>query len=75
MTLLHAIGHEAVEVFYTFLGTAQQCDDCDTDFHSVKCLLRKLRVIVCQERMLQSRDTCFSPEIKVKVREKVSIVS
>ena len=41
MTLLHVIGQEAVEVYNTFQWTGQECDDCDTDIHSVKCLLLK----------------------------------
>ena len=41
MTMLHVIGQEAVEVYNTFQWTGQECDDCDTDIDSVKCLLRK----------------------------------
>ena len=41
MTLLYVIGHEAVEIYNTFHWTEQECEDCDTGFHSVKCLLRK----------------------------------
>ena len=38
MTLLHVIGQEAVEVYNIFQWTEP---DCDTDCHTVKCLLRK----------------------------------
>lgn len=43
MTLLHVIGHDAVEVFNTFQWTDEECEECDkhVSLHTVNCILKK----------------------------------